>query len=175
MKKLVLAAIIVMATLTGMNAQTYKWWAGGRTHFWTDDNKATFSFAPEVGYMITPKITLATSLAYQAVKFDNSDKGALTPDISGFIVNPYVRYTFFKSGILLGFIDGGMEFGVGDFEGFQLGFKPGVALLLTDRITAASQFGFIGYNDGNGIALRSKGVGFDLSGYCTTIAFFYSF
>jgi len=172
MKKLVLAAIIVLAALTGMNAQEYKWWAGGRTHFWGNDNRASFSVAPEVGYHLSPRFTLAASLAYHAIK-SNNDK--LTPDFSGCIVNPYIRYTAFKSGNLLGFIDGGMEFGLGDFEGFQIGFKPGVALLLTNRITAATQFGFIGYNDGNGIAGRTKGVGFDLSGYCTTIAFFYSF
>jgi len=173
MKKLVLTAIIVVAAITGMNAQNYKWWAGGRTSLWIDDDRTSFSVAPEVGYHLTSNLTLATSLAYHVIKIDNSDQ--LTPDISGFVVNPYIRYTFIKSGILLGFVDGGMEFGLGDFEGFQIGFKPGIALLLTDRITAATQFGFIGYNDGNGIVGRTKGVGFDLSGYCTTIAFFYSF
>ena len=176
MKKTVLMAIIVLATLTGMNAQNYKWWAGGRTSFWADDNGTSFSVAPEVGYHLTTKFTLATSIAYHAVKFDNSDKNALSPDFSGFVVNPYIRYTAFKSGILLGFIDGGMEFGIGDFDGFQIGFKPGIALLLTNRVTAATQFGFLGYSDGNGIAAgRTKGIGFDLSGYCGTIAFFYSF
>ena len=173
MKKSVLTAIIVLATLTGMNAQTYKWWAGGRTSFWADDYDVSFSVAPEVGYHLTPQFTLAASLAYHAVKYDNYDAPRL--DFSGFVVNPYIRYTAFKSGILLGFIDGGMEFGIGDFDGFQIGFKPGVALLLTNRITAATQFGFLGYNDGNGIAGRTKGAGFDLSGYCGTIAFFYSF
>jgi len=173
MKKSVLMAVIAIVTSTGINAQSYKWWAGGRTSFWVDDNCTSFSIAPEVGYHLTPNLTLATSLAYHVIKMDNSDQPS--PDISGFIVNPYIRYSAFKSGILLGFIDGGIEFGLGDFEGFQIGFKPGIALLLTDRITAATQFGFIGYNDGNGISGRTKGVGFDLSGYCTTIAFFYSF
>jgi len=176
MRKSVLLAIIVIATFTGMNAQGYKWWVGGRTSFWIDDYddyRTFFSVAPEVGYHLTPKLTLATSLAYHAIKLEKSEKQ--TPDFSGFIVNPYIRYTAFKSGILLGFIDGGIEFGLGDFDGFQVGFKPGIALLLTNRITAATQFGFIGYNDGNGIAGRTKGAGFDLSGYCTTIAFFYSF
>ena len=174
MKKLILTAIIVIAALTGMNAQAYKWWAGGRTNFWVDDNRTSYSIAPEIGYHLSPQFTLAASLAYHAI-INNKDKVSLTSDFSGFIVNPYIRYTYFKSGNLLGFIDGGMEFGIGDFEGLQIGFKPGIALLLTDRITAATQFGFIGYNDGNGIARRTKGVGFDLSGYCTTIAFFYSF
>jgi hypothetical protein len=158
-----------------MNAQAYKWWAGGRTSFWADDKGTSFSLAPEVGYHLSPQFTLAASIAYRAVKFNNSDNNLLKPDFSGFVVNPYVRYTAFKSGILLGFIDGGMEFGLGDFDGFQIGFKPGIALLLTNRITAATQFGFIGYNDGHGISGRTKGVGFDLSGYCSTIAFFYSF
>ncbi|MDR0795609.1 MAG: hypothetical protein LBE79_06085 [Tannerella sp.] len=175
MKKLLLIALLVIITVSGIDAQTYKWWAGGRTNFWVDDYVTSFSVAPEVGFHITPYITIATSLAYHAKKWSNSDRNSLTPDMEGFVVNPYVRYTTFKSGILLGFIDGGIELGLGDFEGFQVGFKPGIALLLTNRITAATQFGFVGYNDGNGIAGRSKGVGFDISGYCTTIAFFYAF
>ena len=173
MKKLVLTAIIVVAAITGMNAQNYKWWAGGRTSLWIDDDRTSFSVAPEVGYHLTSNLTLATSLAYHVIKIDNSDQ--LTPDISGFVVNPYIRYTFIKSGILLGFVDGGMEFGLGDFEGVQIGFKPGIALLLSNRVTAATQFGFVEFNDGKGIAGRPKGVGFDLTGYCSTIAFFYSF
>jgi hypothetical protein len=172
MKKLILSATLIMVAWIGMDAQAYKWWAGGRTNFWTNDNVTSFGIAPEVGYHLSPKLTLAASLGFQAENrkcFCNKKK------TNGFLLNPYMRYTAFKSGIVLGFVDGGFELGLGDIDGFQIGLKPGIAVLLTDRFTAATQFGFIGYNDGKGIAGRSKGVGFDLSGYCTTIAFFYSF
>jgi hypothetical protein len=172
MKKLFFLAIISIATVAGMNAQTYKWWAGGHTTLWVGDAGTTFNFAPEIGYLLSPKITLAASLGYYSFKSDNKQ---ITPDIDGIILNPYVRYTAFKRGLLLGFVDAGVDVGIGDNKGFQVGFKPGIALLLTDRFTAATQFGFIGYNDGKGIGGRRQGIGFDLSGYCPIIAFFYSF
>ena len=169
MKRLLLSTIILLSALMCMNAQGYKWWAGGRTNFWAGNGGITFLVAPEVGYHLTPKITIASSLGIQA---NNYKYGK---DVYGLVVNPYLRYTIFKQGMLLGFVDGGVEFGLGDIVGFQLGFKPGIALLLTDRFTAATQFGFIGFNDGKDIGVRRHGFGYDFSGYCSTIAFFYSF
>jgi len=169
MKKFTLSVIISIASLSGINAQVYKWWAGGRTTFWTGDAGDTFLFAPEVGYQLTPKLTIATSLGIQANNFKNGR------DIYGLTINPYMRYILFKQGLLLGFVDGGVDFGLGDIIGFQVGFKPGVALLLTDRFTVATQFGFFGFNDGKDIGVRRHGFGYDLSGYCSTIAFFFSF
>ena len=170
MKKLLLSAIIAIATLSGMNAQTYKWWAGGRTTIWTGDSKNTFIVAPEVGYLITPQLTVAASVGIHTEWYSKPSHS-----VTGLILNPYMRYVFFKQGMLLGFVDGGIDVSLGDFEGFQFGLKPGVALLLTDRFTVATQFGFLGYSDGKGIGYRQQGFGLDLSGYCSTIAFFYSF
>ena len=176
MKKLTVSVFISLATLTGMNAQTYKWWAGGRTTLWTGetlwtgDKKNTFIVAPEVGYLLSPKLTIAASVAFHSVVNQNSR------NFNGLVLNPYMRYIAFKQGILLGFIDGGIDVGLGDYEGFQFGFKPGVAILLTERFTVATQFGFLGYSDGKGgTGFREQGFGFDLSGYCSTIAFFVSF
>ena len=170
MKRLFLLVIISITTATtGVHSQTYKWWAGGRGTLWTGDAGATYVFAPEVGYHLSPKWTIASSLGIQA---NNYKQGK---DIYGLTVNPYMRYTAFKQGIVLGFIDGGVDFGLGDIEGFQIGFKPGIAILISERFTAATQFGFIGFNDGKAIGIRKHGFGFDLSGYCSTIAFFYSF
>jgi len=169
MKRLLLTTIILLAALTGMNAQGYKWWAGGRTALWTGDGGITFHVAPEIGYRLAPKWTIASSLGIQANNYKNGR------DIYALIMNPYMRYTVFKQGVLLGFVDGGVEFGLGDLIGFQLGFKPGVAILLTERFTVATQFGFVGYSDGKDIGGRRQGFGYDLSGYCSTIAFFYSF
>ena len=169
MKRILLSTVILFAALTGIQAQGYKWWAGGRTVFWAGDAGVTFLVAPEVGYHLTPRLTIASSLGVQANNFKNGH------DVYGLTVNPYMRYLLFKQGMLLGFIDGGVEFGLGDIIGYQVGFKPGVALLLTDRFTVATQFGFIGFNDGKDIGGRRQGFGYDFSGYCSTIAFFYSF
>ena len=172
MKKLLILAIVLIATLTGANAQFYKWWAGGHTTLWAGDDGTTFNIAPEIGYHLSPKVTLAASLGYYSFK---GSANQLTPDYNGFILNPYVRYTAFQSANVLGFVDTGVDFGLGDNKGLQAGFKPGVAILLTNRLTAATQFGFFGYNDGKGIGGRRQGFGFDFSGYSTVIAFFYSF
>jgi len=172
MKKLTFLAIFLLATLAGVNAQTYKWWAGGHTTFWAGDEGTTFNIAPEIGYHLSPKITLAASLGYYSFKGSTNQ---LAPDLNAFILNPYIRYTAFKRGIVLGFVDTGVDIGLGDYKGMQAGFKPGIAILLSERFTAATQFGFLGYNDGKGVGGRKQGFGFDLSGYCPIIAFFYSF
>ena len=168
MKKLSITAFIAIICFAGLNAQTYKWWIGGHTTLWAGEKNTIFNIAPEVGYLISPKITLAASLGYYSNHYDSMRS-------NGFILNPYVRYVAFKQGIVLGFVDGGVDVGVGDMNGFQVGFKPGIAVLLSERFTAATQFGFFGYNDGKGIAERRKGFGFDFSAYCPIIAFFYSF
>jgi len=169
MKKIILLTIILIATATQMNAQSYKWWIGGRSTLWTGDDKTTIIAAPEVGYLISPKLTIAASVGIHTEWYESSRS------ITALILNPYMRYVAFKQGMLLGFVDGGMDLSMGDFAGFQFGLKPGVALLLTDRFTVATQFGFLGYSDGKGAGYRAQGFGLDVSGYCSTIAFFYSF
>ena len=156
----------------GVNAQDYKWWAGGRTTLWAGDNQSTIVIAPEVGYHLNKMFTVAASVGFHSYNFDDS------PDFSGLVFNPYLRYNAFKKGVLFGFIDGGVELGTGDLEGVQVGLKPGIAVAITNRFVVALQYGFIGYSDGKGAAFgasRPKGLGIDLSGYQSGLAFFYSF
>lgn len=164
--------MIAIATLTGMKAQDLGFWVGGRTSLWSGDSKTSFTLAPEAGFEITPQLTIAASLALETSHFDNSD---FEDDYVGVILNPYMRYTFFKTGIVSGFVDGGLEVGLGDLDGLQIGFKPGIALSMSRRFTAVLHFGFVGYNDGEGIAGRSEGIGFDLSGYRSSVGIYYSF
>jgi len=172
MKKLIFTVVFFIVALAGVEAQSYKWWVGGRTHFWKGDYITSFSIAPEVGYHLSPQFTLAASLGFN---YETEKMWGPTRKEKGLIFNPYLRYTFLKQGIVLCFVDGGIDMGLLDYGGFQVGLKPGIAVLLSDRFTAATQFGFLGYNDGKGIAGRDKGFGYDLSGYCGTIAFFFSF
>ena len=154
-----------------ISAQDYKWWAGGRTTLWAGDSETTFIIAPEVGYHLNQKFTVAASIGFHSYSYDG------LPDASGFVLNPYIRYNAFKKGVLFGYVDGGAEFGIGDFEGVQVGLKPGIAVAITNRFVVALQYGFIGYSDGKGAGpnIRSKGVGIDLSGYQSGLAFFYCF
>ncbi len=172
MKKLILVTVFVLATISGINAQDYKWWAGGRTKLWFGDNETVFVVAPEVGYHLNQKFTVAASIGYHSYDYDGD---IVSGDASGFVLNPYLRYNAFKKGVLFGYVDAGVEFGLGDFEGVQVGLKPGIAVAITDRFCVALQFGFLGYSDGKGLGARSEGFGLDLSGYQSGLAFFYSF
>jgi hypothetical protein len=170
MKKISLLILVAIATVATASAQNYKWWIGGKSTLWVEDNRTTFIVAPEVGYHLSPKLTLAASAGLHSYTYNNTNHEDL-----GFVLNPYLRYSVFSKGNLLLFVDGGIEYGVGDIQGFQIGFKPGMAIFLSDRFTAAFQVGFVGYNDGEGVGGRRKGTGFDLSGYQSGFAIFYSF
>ena len=172
MKKYILSAFLVMTTIFSISAQDYKWWAGGKTTLWAGDNESTVIVAPEIGRHLNQYFTAAASIGFHSYSSDYVD------DISGIVLNPYIRYNAFKKGVLFGYIDGGAEFGLGDFDFFQVGLKPGIAVAITNRFVVALQYGFIGYSDGKGVGLpniRSKGIGIDLSGYQSGLAFFYCF
>jgi hypothetical protein len=173
MKKKMLLSVLILATVSTVNAQNYKWWAGGKSHFWRTEYHTDMGVAPEIGYHITPKLTIASSVGLYSHL--NHSEGAGF-NYNYIILNPYMRYNAILSGNLLFFVDGGIDCKIGRGDAFQIGFKPGMAIFLSDRVTLALQFGFIGYNDGNGIGVRKdRGVGFDLSGYQSGFALFYSF
>ncbi len=176
MKKFILSVIFTITVLTGLNAQNYKWWAGGRMTLWTDKDYSKVVVAPEIGYHLSNKFTVAASVGFHSYSYDDV---IASPDRSGFVLNPYIRYNAFRKGIISGYIDGGAEFGISDIKGFNVGLKPGIAIHLTERFCVASHFGFIGYRDGKGdgygLNRSEKGFGLDLSGYQSGFAFFYSF
>ena len=175
MKRSILTAIFTMAIVLSASAQEHKWFIGGEAGFWSAKEgslKTTLiSVVPEIGYNVTDNFAVAASLGYQNTKI-----GGFKSD--GFLINPYVRYTFLKSGIVSAFIDGGAAFGLSDIEGFQVGISPGVAISLTNRFSVVAHFGFLGYNDGKGVgnySVLGKGFGLDLSGYQSQFGFYYSF
>ena len=169
MKKVVLLVIFTVVSFTVVNAQDYKWWAGAKSALWLESDQMIFVFAPEVGYHLTNKFAVAASIGFSSYQYDNnSNKNEL-------ILNPYIHFKAINKDNLLFFVNFGVDYGLGDIEGFQVGFKPGMAIPLSNRVTFALQFGFLGYNDGKGIGSKSKGVGFDLSGYQSGFVIFYSF
>ena len=175
MKKILVAAFALLIA-TGAFAQDYKWFVGGGVGFWSakksGEKTTAFAIAPEVGYNVSDKFAVAASLRFESVKTGDNK-------FSGFVVNPYVRYTFAKTGILSAFIDGGASFGLSDYEGFEIGVKPGIAVAITERLSGVFHLGFVGYNDGKGYfseyATAGKGFGLDFSGYQSSIGFYYSF
>ncbi|MDR0420561.1 MAG: hypothetical protein LBH30_03810 [Prevotellaceae bacterium] len=177
MKKIILSAIIIMATVISANAQENRWFIGGKAGFWNGKENGTkttvYTVAPEVGFRFTENIALATYFEYshftQKVNGKNTKTDAIT-------IAPYVRYTFFKSGIVNVFVDGAAAFGLSDLDGFEVGIKPGIAMDVTNNLSLVANFGFIGYNNGKGVGRSTFGKGFkiDMSGYQSTIGFYLS-
>jgi hypothetical protein len=172
MKKYILSGVFAVMSIICVSAQDYKMWAGGRTTLWAGDGHSTIVVAPEVGYHLNKTFTVAASVGFHSYNYDEA------PDMSGVVFNPYIRYNAFKKGVLFGYVDGGVEFGIGDMKGIQVGLKPGIAVAITNRFVVALQYGFIGFSDGKGNGFgvnRAKGIGIDLSGYQSGLAFFYAF
>jgi hypothetical protein len=175
MKKILIAALALLIA-TGAFAQDYKWFVGGGVGFWSAKESGVkttaFAIAPEVGYNVSDKFAIAASIEFSSWKNGSFKE-------SGFVVNPYVRYTFVKKGIVSVFADGGAAFGLSDYEGFEVGIKPGIAVAITERLSGIFHLGFVGYNDGKGhfseYAGMGKGFGLDFSGYQSSIGFIYSF
>ena len=173
MRNFTLLFVFALVVCVSASAQDYKWWAGGKTSLWNTDDHAEFVLAPEVGYHLSKKLTIAASVGYySSFNYDNSSLNN-----NYVVLNPYLRFNAFLKGNVLFFVDGGVDCRTGkNDDAFQIGLKPGMAIFLTDRITAAFQFGFLGYNDGKGIGgVYKERVGFDLSGYQSGFAIFYSF
>ncbi|MDR2652726.1 MAG: hypothetical protein LBC68_10520 [Prevotellaceae bacterium] len=177
MKRIILSAIFVMAIVFGANAQDYKWFIGGKGGFWTGKEGSTkttaFTVAPEVGYRFSKNFALATYFEYKHLTQKNMGITTKTKEI---LISPYLRYTFLKSGIVNVFVDGSTTFGLSGTKGFEAGLRPGVAIDLTNRLSAVASFGFIGYNNGKGVGRSDfgKGFGIDFSGYQSTIGFYLS-
>ncbi|MDR3286029.1 MAG: porin family protein [Prevotellaceae bacterium] len=178
MRKILMIAVVAFLGIVTATAQDYKWFVGGELGFWSGKEDGlkttTYGIAPEIGYNVSDKFAVAISAGYQSF----SEKyGNYKSSYEGFIINPYVRYTFLKSGIVSAFVDGGATFGLSDFDGFEIGLKPGVAIALTERFSVVAHIGFLGYNDGKGIGNSElgKGFGLDFSGYQASFGFYYSF
>jgi hypothetical protein len=172
MKKMILAALVAVASLSA-NAQV---WVGGEVGFSAgkttiDGDKqgsgANFSFLPEIGYTLNDKFDIAVGIGFTHangngdayLSFNEKDDysiGALADaNRNTFILNPYVRYKFVKSGDFTFFVDGGFAYKYIHYSGiedngnaWELGFKPGIAYGLSDKVSLVAHVGKLGYDFG---------------------------
>ena len=160
MKKILLAAFVAVASLSA-NAQV---WVGGELGFNTSKassdgitiKKNTVTVAPEIGCKFTGNLDVAVKLEY----FRNSGENCN----DGFGINPYVRYTYFKSGQFSAFVDGGVayeDFANEDFANdgctsevidnsnlWEIAVKLGFAYSLTDKVGLVAHVGSLGWRFG---------------------------
>lgn len=142
MKKFLVMAVVAIMSVTA-SAQVY---LGGSLSFKHDNDVKTdvFTIAPEIGYNLNDAWAIGAEINYTWFK-----------DVTNnFTINPYARYTYFKASLVSLFVDGGFELGIsapkeGDSSTvWGIGFKPGVALNLTEKFSLVAHLGFVGYRDG---------------------------
>lgn len=165
MKKLVLTLVLVFGMLTA-NAQFFVGGQFGLTYD-TDTENTTFRIAPEFGYAFNDAWTVAGTIGYTHMDNYNS-----------FYIAPYARWTFFTKDFLSLLIDGGFGFSTGKHKGFkaengfEIGFKPGIAFNLTEEFSLVAHYGFLGYrNQYNGNSVS----GLSLSGNDLSFSLYYKF
>ena len=181
MKKFLLAAGLMLATIAA-SAQLYVGGTVGLNRN-TTDNVTEFTIAPEIGYNVSPKWAFATGLGY-TYKYDSGFKSNV------FQVNPYARYTYFRTdnNLVSLFLDGGVDLGFGkaSYEDdhsktvvlFGIGVKPGVSFNLTENFSLVAHFGFLGYYGGNHAAQDAgnpERFGFDFSSANLNLGFYYTY
>ncbi len=171
MKKLfVLAVVAVMA----LGASAQNWYVGGSfgyEHKKVDDAKSDqFLITPEIGYNLNETWAIGANFGYQWVK----------DTYNLFAIEPYARYTYFRTdnNLLSLFVDGGVGLGFidpeeGDSETvWSIGFQPGLALNITEKFSFVAHIGFLGYSD---MKAAGKTYGVSLDGSDLSFGFYYNF
>ena len=144
MKKIVFFLFATML-VASVKAQVY---VGGTVGLWhNDDLDATFfKLEPEVGYNLSEKWAVGGVLAFAHGKADEGKYNA-------FALAPYARYSYYENKVVRLFVDGGFGFstqkvkGFDSVNGFEIGFKPGIAIKLNSKFSAVAKCGFLGYRD----------------------------
>lgn len=162
MKKIILSAIIAACALTA-NAQV---WLGGELGLTSLTEKlggnelttTALEVSPEIGYKLNDKWDVAAKLTFAHHENIDNLYGYSLPvadvDVNAYGINPYVRYTFAKTGNLSLFVDGGISYvtmhmkGIDDnVNAFGIGFNPGLAYSLSDKVSLVAHIGDLSYTN----------------------------
>lgn len=164
MKKLILSIAVLFGAVT-MNAQEVgQMWVGGQVGFDYNkpkdgDSNTSYKILPEIGYQFQENLGIGIRLGYahDETSFVSNSRmsdllGGKGSEINMFKVNPYVRYTIVKGSVGSLFIDGGAAYAHGkdknkDLKADQIevGFRPGVAINVSDKVALTGQFAFLGW------------------------------
>jgi hypothetical protein len=165
MKKLILLAALICAS-HALQAQVY---IGGSASVWrTEANieQTSFRILPEVGYAFNDRWNAGVVLGY-------ADNTALGDYIQ---ITPYVDYTFYRRDIVSMFLEAGASTmvtpGLAGNITFEAGFRPAIAVRLSDKFSMRAHLGFLGYRDhGDG----DREYGLTLDAEALAFGFHYSF
>lgn len=170
MKKILFCLVLLSFVMPFAKAQSVgDKWVGGSIGFTTskeDDKLRTYDYniVPEFGYILSDRFALGIALGYDHAEYVSSYHSAenafsdyvdYVVDKNGFVVNPFVRYTILKGSIGGLFVDGGINYKYykiqyhnnhEDSSEYEMGFRPGVAVVLSSRLSLIGRFGFLGYS-----------------------------
>lgn len=179
MKKIIVAVAALLLALSA-NAQMY---VGGSVSMNSDgDNECTsFELLPEIGYRLNDKWTVGGVLGFAYLK-DNGDNMKQ----SIFEIAPYARYSVLSMGPVNFFVDGGVGFAFAkaestvvsaseDYTLFEIGFKPGLAIPVSDNLSFVGHVGFLGYRDNDGLSSQDNGFCLNVGGNDVSFGIYYSF
>ena len=136
---------------------------------------AKFNLIPEIGYTINDKFDVALAIGishanYNGDAYDGTANFDVNNDApfglkdgdynrNALKINPYVRYKFVKAGDFTFFVDGGFSYTrihyshapYADYDKnnatqWGLGFKPGIAYNLSDKVSLVAHVGELSYN-----------------------------
>lgn len=158
MKKLLLAFALVVGAATVSAQEIGSVWVGGSLGVSTSkvkdhDRQTSFNIIPEVGYVLSENLGMGIKLGY-GQRYDVDINGATFDGEKAkqVTVNPFVRYSFLKGSIGCLLVDTGFGYTHSDIKGedkkmnsFEVGFRPGVAINVTEKIAILGHFGFLGY------------------------------
>ena len=180
MKKILMTMVAAFAAVS-MNAQVY---IGGSVAIeaWSsqklagDKSETAFKIMPEIGYNLSDEWAIGTVIGYQSDKFN----GVNGVSESAFSIAPYARYTFAKLGKVNLFVDGGLAFtsaSKADWTEIAVGFQPGLAVNLNDKLSFVSHIGFLGWDqlnpDGDDNNISKFGLNLDATNI--TFGLYYNF
>ncbi len=180
MKKIIALALFAVMAVTA-SAQVY---VGGSIGAWRDKTAhvTTANILPEIGYTLSDNLAIGTVIGWEHTHTTGIS-------VNMFSVEPYARYTFFRSNIVGLFVEGGFGVGAGkasDSDGnksdtatiWSIGFKPGISIKLSDSCSLIAKFGFLGYQGANDMAKDADYTdawGFNFSGNSLLFGFNYTF
>ena len=181
MKKIIAFAI---AAIVSLGAAAQDIYVGGSIGAWRNgtDHVTTMGILPEIGYNLSDKTAIGTTIGWSHYH----DSSKVTTNL--FQIEPYYRYSFFKSGIVSLFVDGTAGVGVGrtSYDGengkaavtWEIGLKPGISVALSEKCSVVAHVGMLGYQGANHAAKdggADEGWGLRLSGNNLTFGFYYTF
>ncbi|MDU1904905.1 MAG: outer membrane beta-barrel protein [Dysgonomonas sp.] len=177
MRKLIFTLAIALGAFFSVNAQEVGgMWVGGTVGLWSSkvkgaDSELSFKVLPEFGYVISDNVGIGISLGGghiygESLNFKDGEQGG--KEANYYRVNPFLRYAFLKGSMGSLFFDGGVGYehhkvcnGGAKGQRIDAGFKPGLALNVSDKVSLIGKFGFLGYQYEKVGDVKRNSFGFD--------------